>query len=208
MSKKAYFLSDRPQLIDLNGNHVNFVVEFQVKAKEPGTTFQTIVLTQEQLDSLDLEKIEMKQAKEQIGGTITANNDKYQNYFLILRKSTETQDSNPTEVEVMIQIKDTPPVVSPSILNKESSPATLTSEDSIPSTVIPLYKKPWFWVFLLVIVAFGSLYYYYYIYKTKEHKSTLLVDTPPTTLPGTTTPESSLSEEARLYHKVTSLGKV
>ena len=204
MSKKTYFLSDRPQLIDLNGNHVNFIVEFQVQAKDPTKTFQTIVLTQEQLDTTDLEKMEMKQAKGQIGGTITANNNKYQNYFLILRNSL---DGEPVEVEVNLNIQSPPPIITQSSTegySKESnnpSVSSSTQEASDNVNVIPLYKKPWFWIFIGLLLLFGGLYYYFYIYKTTEK----ITPVNETGIETSTSPVTSLSEEAKLYNRVSNL---
>jgi len=194
MSKKTYFLSDRPQLIDLNGNHVNFIVEFKVEAKDPTKTFQTIVLTQEQLDTMDLEKMEMKQAKGQIGGTIKANNNKYQNYFLILRNAL---DGDPVEVEVNLHIQTPPPVENHS--SKDSVSSTTTTIPDSSETVVPLYKKPWFWIFIGLILFFGGLYYYFYIYKTTTLSKTTSPEQP------SSLPSPSLSEEAKLYNRVSNI---
>lgn len=99
MSKtQIYPLTKRPQLIDLNGENVNFKLNFNVKSINPEHEFHAIVLTQEQLDSVDINKIEMKHAKGKINGNIIANNNKYQNYFLVLKKL----DNNTADFNVQI----------------------------------------------------------------------------------------------------------
>lgn len=213
MSKKTYLLSDRPQLIDLNGNHVNFIVDFQAIAKDPTQIFQMIVLTQEQLDTTDIDKVEMKKAIGQIGGSITANNNKYQNYFLIIKKSNDTSTNNePVEVEVNINIRQppNPPTTNEMSQQETSSKDISTSSSNTPDTssthVIPIYKKPWFWIFILLLGIFGSLYYYFYIYKNMT-SATKSVEVPAVVNEENSTPIHTLSEETKLYNRVSNIGK-
>jgi hypothetical protein len=174
-TKQKYVLSQRHQLIDLNKTYKNFKLQFQVVSTESNKDFHAIVLNQEQLDgTTDLQNVEMKLAKGRIGGTIVADNDKYQNYFLVL-KSILPQDN--TEVEVTTNIEEVEPkapVEEPPVPPPEE-PATTTegyagssetaSGATQAKTTRPLLQKPWFWLVLFVLLAGGAYYYYFYIYK-------------------------------------------
>lgn len=170
MSKtQIYPLTKRPQLIDLNGENVNFKLDFQVKAINPEHEFQAIVLTQEQLDSTDINKIEMKQAKGVISGNIVANNNKYQNYFLVLKKSENTPEFN---VQVDIVLEQVEPVIEK---NTDFTPAPLSAEKVgvIEQPIVeqytptPFYKKPWFAVFMIVLALCVGFFLYNYVYLKK-----------------------------------------
>jgi len=173
MSKsQIYPLTKRPQLIDLNGEHVNFRLEFQVKSIKSENEFQAIVLTQEQLDSVDLNKIEMKQAKGKINGNITANNNKYQNYFLVLKKKEEFPDH---EVEVDIHLDQIPGQATPmetENFTARVSPPAPTEEDEATATlteesVLPFYRRPWFGVLVLIVLLGVGYFLYNFVYLKK-----------------------------------------
>lgn len=196
MSKtQIYPLTKRPQLIDLNGENVNFKLDFQVKSINPEHEFNAIVLTQEQLDSVDINKIEMKNAKGKINGNIVANNNKYQNYFLVLKKlNASTPDFN---VQVDIALEPVEAVEQPQGMESTSAPEeTITTEQQpipqpVQQPVQPFYRKPWFAVFvLLVLLGVGFLIYNCAILKkpllfwNKTPKSTSVVQ-PILTAPGT-----------------------
>jgi hypothetical protein len=168
MIKQSYPLTVRPQLIDLNKDSVNFKLEFNVIAQNPENEFFAIVLTQDQLDSVDLNKIEMKNAKGKISGNITANNDKYKNYFLILKKSDQIPDF---DVDVSINLEEIDPNLttlnnppdSSSIQDTSKSGNENLSIENQPSTAcstIPFYKKTWFWIMIFIIGALLVLFYY------------------------------------------------
>jgi hypothetical protein len=169
MSKtQIYPLTKRPQLIDLNGENVNFKLDFQVKAINPEHEFQAIVLTQEQLDSTDINKIEMKQAKGVISGNIVANNNKYENYFLVLKKSENTPEFN-VQVDIVLE------PVEAVIEKTEFTPAPQSAEKNgvIEQPVLeqpaptPFYKKPWFAVFVILAALCVGFFLYNYVYLKK-----------------------------------------
>lgn len=183
-TKQKYVLSQRHQLIDLNKTYKNFKLQFQVVSTESNKDFHAIVLNQEQLDgTTDLQNVEMKLAKGRIGGTIVADNDKYQNYFLVL-KSILPQDNTEVEVTTTIEeVEPKPPTPSPPTPEEQpkedyveatSTPnSTPNPSSSSASTARTLLQKPWFWLLLFVLVA-GGAYYYFYVYK----KSGLLPSIP------------------------------
>ena len=103
---KELELTNRHQLIDLNKDRVNFKVSFNVVSEPVGQEFQAIVMNQNDLDNYGkLNEIEMKTAPGKIGGTIVADNNKYQNYFLILKANGEA----PVKVNLSYTIEDIPP---------------------------------------------------------------------------------------------------
>lgn len=99
ITTKNYKLSKIKQLIDLNGDLVNFDLTFSVKASD-GSNFEALVVTQEQIDSG--EPLEYKKADGSISGSIVADKDLYQNYFLLLKSE------NPVECEVTIDVNNVP----------------------------------------------------------------------------------------------------
>lgn len=99
-------LEKRHQLIDLNKEFVNFDIMFECKSVDATKDFEIIVVNQEQLNTIDLTNLTMKRTKGgYISGNIVADEDKYQNYFLILRSATE----EPVEVDLEIKIKQIDP---------------------------------------------------------------------------------------------------
>ncbi len=95
----TYQLSSIKQLIDLNGEAVNFNLDFEVKATN-GETFQALVVTQETLDSN--QTLNYQTANGSISGSINSDKGHYQNYFLVLRAD------QPTEVTVSVNIEELP----------------------------------------------------------------------------------------------------
>ena len=217
-TKQKYVLSQRHQLIDLNKTYKNFKLQFQVVSTESNKDFHAIVLNQEQLDgTTDLQNVEMKLAKGRIGGTIVADNDKYQNYFLVL-KSILPQDN--TEVEVTTNIEEVEPkapVEEPSVPTPEE-PATTTegytgsSETATgvtpAKTMRPLFQKPWFWLVLFVLVAGGAYYYYFYVYKKNavatlpSATATAMTTTPTLPMMQSSSPETMGSVGAEVVSSV------
>lgn len=105
-NKSRLTLETRHQLIDLNKEYVNFDIMFECKAVDATKDFEIIVVNQEQLNTIDLTNLTMKRTKGgYISGNIVADEDKYQNYFLILRSPTD----EPVEVDLEIKIKQIEP---------------------------------------------------------------------------------------------------
>jgi len=178
---KVYKLTSRPQLIDLNADLVNFELDFLVKANQSQREFHAIVLTQEQLEGIDLNTVEMKTAKGQIGGNINASNNRYQNYFLVLKTSEEDVETEEGEedfeVEVIIHLKSIDSVnPSPSSLELSNS-NSLDIVESTPSVEIvtpfvPLYRRPWFWLCIVIIIFFLCIYLYRWSRQRSSRTST------------------------------------
>jgi hypothetical protein len=93
-------LNSIKQLLDLNGEKVNFDLTFEVVSKDK-VPFETLVVTQKMLDSD--EPLEYKKITEGIiQGNIVSDKGLYDNYFLVLKSKDNA------ECQVKISIKDIP----------------------------------------------------------------------------------------------------
>lgn len=100
-TKSRLVLESRHQLIDLNKEYVNCEITFECKAADASKDFEILVINQDQLDNVDLTNLEMKRTRGGfISGVIVADEDRYQNYFLILRSG----DGNPVDVDLDLKI--------------------------------------------------------------------------------------------------------
>ena len=91
----SYNLSTFKQLIDLNGDSVNFEVFFTIKCENEDGVFDMLVIDQENLDKNQVLKYK-KITDGGISGKVKANTNSYLNYFLILKSETEC----PVTVEI------------------------------------------------------------------------------------------------------------
>lgn len=177
MTTKTYQLTKRHKLIDLNGENINFKLEFIVQALNNKDRFKAIVLTQEQLDSVDLNKIEMKSAEGKISGNITANNNKYQNYFLVLKKHDDDENDNELPVEILINLEKISDNDVKENFNNQKETGEINNNVNLTETIttspnpvivkIPFYRKPWFWLLIIILIAVVGLIYYNYFYLKK-----------------------------------------
>ena len=87
------------QLIDLNGDKVNFELQFKIDSTD-GSEFDALVVTQEMLDSGA--EINYQKANGTISGTIISDKGEYQSYLLMLKSD------KPTEVVVTSTMRDIP----------------------------------------------------------------------------------------------------
>ena len=148
-------ITQRHQLIDLNKNLVNFKLDFNVRSLEE-KEFDAVVMCQSEINNYDkLENIEMKKAPGKIGGTIIADNNKYENYFIIL-KSNEVQT-----VEITNTIEEIQPKVEEEII--QASPVKEEFEKEKP-----IYMKRGFWAFILICILCLGFYFKDYIFKKKS----------------------------------------
>lgn len=92
--QKSYTLSSKPQLIDLNGDSVNFELSFSA-TNTKGQDFYAVVVDQEILDS-GQEPQYMKTEKGTISANIVSDSGTYTSYYLMLKSE------KPCEVLVTI----------------------------------------------------------------------------------------------------------
>jgi hypothetical protein len=130
----TYNLTSIKQLIDLNGDKVNFEVQFKIDAKN-GETFDALVVTQEMIDSGG--DLNYQKAEGSIGGNIISDKGQYQNYLLLLKAE------KPTEVNVTIQLNELPPPQQP--VPQQPIPQQPIQQQPIPqqpSNYPPNYSQP------------------------------------------------------------------
>lgn len=102
MSKtKQVVLSDKPRLIDLNGDSSNFIAYFDVKSSDK-TPFEIAIVDQDTLDSSGYPS--MKPVENgHISGNVKDDSDEHKMYYLVLKSA------KPCEAVVEITKKDIEP---------------------------------------------------------------------------------------------------
>jgi hypothetical protein len=124
---KNYSVSKVKQLIDLNGDSVNFEIGFTVASKN-GEPFDIIVVDQENLDNTpDLKYKHVSNGS--ISGRFRYDKNVYQNHFLILKAE------NPCECQVDIQKTELP-------LQPPTEPQKTPPQQSAPPQPNEQYEKP------------------------------------------------------------------
>ena len=170
------------QLIDLNGDKVNFELQFKVDSTD-GSEFDALVVTQEMLDSGA--EINYQKANGTISGNIISDKGEYQSYLLILKSDT------PTEVVVSSMMRDIPfnpsqPQTQPQQQPQPQQPQqpyqpyqpSYQPQPYQPQPPQPSKKKSkinWVNVLLIVIgfVMLGFVGWMFYKYFTKDHQKTI-----------------------------------
>jgi len=128
-------LQPRHQLIDLNKEYVNCEINFECKAADATKDFEVLVVNQDQLDTVDLSTLEMKRTRGGfVSGNIVADENRRQNYFLVIKGVTE----DPIDVDLDIRVVPIAP--DPAKLATES-PSTTTS---VAPTVAPVTTRHWY----------------------------------------------------------------
>lgn len=141
--------------IELNGNYVNFSLEFNVYSKDDAE-FDMIVINQTNLDALG-ENLEYKRTKNQ-SGKVTSTSGVFQNYYMILRSETPT--------EVILETKMTP------LEGTRKFDPKLTKKEEVPQSGSSSSGMDWKTILLItggVIIA--GLLIYIYFFRDDESKS-------------------------------------
>lgn len=91
VSEQTYTIGTKQQLVDLNGDAVNFKIIFHISSHD-GKPFESVIIDQSTLDNS--EHIEYRHISDGVlSGEIVADKNVYQNYFIALR-SPETMNVN------------------------------------------------------------------------------------------------------------------
>jgi hypothetical protein len=165
-SKTKLSLERRHQLIDLNKEYVNFEIFFECRAVDTSKDFEMLVINQEQLNTVDLSNLAMKKTRGgYISGNIVADEDKYQNYFLVIRSLGEEEK---VDVDLDIRIKPTearplPPALpdTPPEPAVAAAPTTVESTMSTCGTWVEFFKKNYMMI-LFVVILLGVTGYFFY----------------------------------------------
>lgn len=176
VSTKVYTLGKMKQLIDLNGDVVNFRSTFKATSTG-GESFYAIAVDQKTLDNG--EELQYKHAEKSISGTIVSDSGIYQNYFLILKSDVECECT----VEIKIEEVD----------QKVNNTSAGNNENfARPSpAIIPVKTatnwKPYLIVFVLIVAA--VLIWYFWKKKNQGIENVSIPDIPditPSVMPSVT----------------------
>jgi hypothetical protein len=149
-------LSKRHQLVDLNKKLVNFKLDFNVVSLND-SEFEAVVINQTDMNKFDnLDTIEMKTAPKKISGNIIADNNNYENYFLILRSN------EPQTVEIKTMIEEIPP--------KEEEPVELEKNVDIEQKSSPFYKTRGCWALIAIALILLGFYVKDHFFNKGEKK--------------------------------------
>lgn len=149
-------LSTRHQLVDLNKKLVNFKLDFNVVSLND-RDFEAVVMNQTDINKFDnLDTIEMKTAPKKISGNIIADNNNYENYFLILRSS------EPQKVEIKTTIEEIEP--------KEEEPIELKEDLEIEQKPSPFYKTRGCWALIAIALILLGFYLKDHFFNKGEKK--------------------------------------
>jgi hypothetical protein len=142
---KTITVNNTKQLIDLNGEKINFDLTFQITSKNK-SPFYTVVVSQKTLDNtIDLDYKFVSDGY--ISGNIISNKGFYQNYYIVLKADT------PTECQITIDIKDVPQV------EEIQEPLNqIMYEEEDPPKSDYLIKI----ISVVCIIIVGMFLYYYY----------------------------------------------
>jgi len=166
-TNQVYNLSNIKQLIDLNGDVINFDLTFEVVSKN-NQPFDALVVTQEMLDSG--KELEYQRTDGSINGKITNDKNKYNNYFLILKSD------EPNECEVSIELVELQPNTT-SPLPSSSTVKKSKSQKAFNWKLILFY-------FFIALVVLLLIYICYVTFFQKNNAIDLLKDDIDTKLTG------------------------
>lgn len=154
-SQKTYNIGKVKQLVDLNGDSVNFIAEFKITSKN-NQPFEVLVIDQTTLDNDP--NVEYKKVLDgAISGKIVHDKNIYQNYFLILKAD------KPCECFVEITKQELPKTEPPQQERK-----LLSIEDNKDSSS----GFNWGKTVLIVVIFVGVGYLVYSFMKKKDTPST------------------------------------
>jgi len=167
VTKKTYILGKHNQLIDLNGDTVNFDITFVVTS-ENKETFEMAIVDQKTLDNSP--DIPFRKALQgSLSGNIIQDSNEYQNYFLAL-KSGNSCKVNVEITKQEIPVKESPVLAPTPIPMQKRSIQQPVSPMKLPT---PIPKKSFFTMKYVVIglIIIGGGFLLYHLYMRKEVKS-------------------------------------
>lgn len=83
----VYKIDHIPKLIDLNGECINFDIKFQLSCDDSNINYSMCVVEQSKLDSG--KELTYKTIKGDIEGTVKNTNNRFTNYFLVIKSDSE-----------------------------------------------------------------------------------------------------------------------
>jgi hypothetical protein len=164
---KSYEITKIKQLIDLNGDSVNFDINFRVYTRDK-RPFEMTIVDQATLDnntSIEYQKV----VDGDINGQIIEDKNVYKNYFIILKAE------QPCVCFVEIDKKELPvnTNVNTNLNNNMNTNLNNNMNTNIKTPMIPKQpikvKKSFPWLSLFTVIALAGLSYYLYKYFTKSN---------------------------------------
>ena len=172
-STNTYSISKIQQIVEINGELVNFEARFQVKAIPASKMFEMCVITQELLDKQ--KNLEFKQVKGVGGASVKNDSGVKQDYVLVLRSP------EPCSVEVLLEIQEIPkqnPQVEQftpqqnglqqNIAPRRDTNCPLKNVSSAEES--SMLKSPFVWIIVLSI-GIGGYFLYKWVCKKKASSS-------------------------------------
>lgn len=174
---KTITANSRQQLIDLNGDSVNFEVTFSAKSKD-GSPFKILVVDQNMLDN---EKGELKYRiadKGTMEGNIKADKNNYQSYFLCI------QSEKPTQIDIEIDKTELPETfpnpeqkqlpnnqINTQVNNQVNNQAP--EQKTFPTEKEESFFSKWKIPIIIVVLAVGGYFVYKMMNKKDEENTTV-----------------------------------
>lgn len=143
---KTYSVSKVKQLIDLNGDTVNFEISFKVSShnKEP---FDILVVDQDTLDS-DPNLQYKNVTNGVISGKVRKDKNVYQNHFIILKAN------NPCECDVEIQMTELPEFIQQEQFEQPQQPQHMNQQVMERQELNSDKNDGFHWIKIVLIVGF------------------------------------------------------
>jgi hypothetical protein len=168
--KKTLDLNNIKQIVDINGEMINFTADFQIISKN-NVPFQLCIMDQTSLDNGD--KIEYKNVNGSISGNVKNDKNIYQNFFLLLKT-----DQKNCSCDITIDLNETQPQTETS--SPPQIPDKLQEDKSSPSDSSCNIWKILKIVAIVAIIGVGIYYgYKYYIKKEPNTVTTKQNNIPP-----------------------------
>ena len=158
----VYTLNKLKQIIDLNGDLVDFKLSFSA-VSSTNENFYAVVASQSALDDEKTVPLEYQLANGSISGTISVNDGIFQTYYLIMKSDTPNEVSVTLELEP-IKIEMTPIDVKPVV------PKKVTFADTPPAKKSGGVSRKWFFIVLGVVLLVFALFMLYRAIKPKNKK--------------------------------------
>jgi hypothetical protein len=159
MTTQRYRVNKQPRLIDLNNDLTNFKLTFSCSSFPENAIYKIHVATQTELDVQEIDSLPFREITGKVNGDVIADENKYDNYFLILCSEQEI------EVDVSIDIEMVEPKMNINPTQPPQENVILSNSYWTPSTIF-------FWVAFSLII----LFLIYFLFIRKQSKKSLVED--------------------------------
>lgn len=164
---KNVVLGNTLQLIQINRDIKNFKANITLESINEDDDYYILVTTQDKLDNSNLD-IDFKKITHYISIDVENNNDKLENYILVLKSNNNvklniTIDLTNLEEQNYFKNKETKEVkdineISKELFKSDEKSSETKSEDNSNTMRYIIYG-------LVIVLICGGIYYYYFVYK-------------------------------------------